>query len=591
MRKLSFLSLFFIFFLSAYPQFNADLVDSLKTELAKNPGMKERFDLARRLSGLTIYVDLKQSDEYGAELIKIAEQSRDRKLMTDAQYQNGLRYLSLATNTIYNQKAESYFTKALELAKLNKLDKQALSICIGFSTLNRLRSNAESALSYCNQATAFNNHIKDDTLDIDLQLEYGNVYLQRGEKILALRSYLGALTKAEILKLEDKEIEAGNLLSTFYSSIKDYDKAIDYAYKAIRHKKNEQRQDIYVRTVAYYNIGNLYVLKKDHSLAMDFFEKALAAADTMGVSQMKLLIYQGILSAHSSSDNPEKALEFLKENSTLVDFFKSFNLENHLDFLHALVYSKMGNYDSATRYFDKVAPNVMQGIPIMVYYYFSERGAMSKRMGNYTGAIDYFLQASATAEQVKDIALLKNVFSELDTLYQYRGDYKRAHYYADLGFKYKDSLDALSKEKDFLQMEATDEQLRQERLTKEKELAKTQRHNIQYRIILISIICLFIALIMFGLFKVSAGFIKMVAFFAFLMVFEFIFLLLKKQGHSLTEGEPWKDLLLMIGLAAILLPLHHWLEHKAIHWLTSHNRLKVSRKGLGELLSNKKESD
>jgi hypothetical protein len=29
----------------------------------------------------------------------------------------------------------------------------------------------------------------------------------------------------------------------------------------------------------------------------------------------------------------------------------------------------------------------------------------------------------------------------------------------------------------------------------------------------------------------------------------------------------------MIGLAALLLPLHHWLEEKVIHYLTSHNRL------------------
>jgi hypothetical protein len=29
----------------------------------------------------------------------------------------------------------------------------------------------------------------------------------------------------------------------------------------------------------------------------------------------------------------------------------------------------------------------------------------------------------------------------------------------------------------------------------------------------------------------------------------------------------------MIALAALLVPLHHWLEHKVLHYLTSHNRL------------------
>jgi hypothetical protein len=57
------------------------------------------------------------------------------------------------------------------------------------------------------------------------------------------------------------------------------------------------------------------------------------------------------------------------------------------------------------------------------------------------------------------------------------------------------------------------------------------------------------------------------------MLFEFIFLVFKKNIAGITHGEPWKDLAFMIGLAALLLPLHHWLEHSVIKYLTSHNRL------------------
>jgi hypothetical protein len=75
------------------------------------------------------------------------------------------------------------------------------------------------------------------------------------------------------------------------------------------------------------------------------------------------------------------------------------------------------------------------------------------------------------------------------------------------------------------------------------------------------------------MFKVSATTIRMIGFFAFLMFFEFIFLIFKKNIYSITRGEPWKDLLFMIGLAAVLLPLHHYLEKNVIRYLTSHNRL------------------
>jgi len=89
----------------------------------------------------------------------------------------------------------------------------------------------------------------------------------------------------------------------------------------------------------------------------------------------------------------------------------------------------------------------------------------------------------------------------------------------------------------------------------------------------IGIVVLFITLVILGMFKVSAGFIRAMGFFVFLLLFEFIFLVFKKNIYSITHGEPLKDLLFMIALAALLVPLHHWLEHKVLHYLTSHNRL------------------
>jgi hypothetical protein len=84
---------------------------------------------------------------------------------------------------------------------------------------------------------------------------------------------------------------------------------------------------------------------------------------------------------------------------------------------------------------------------------------------------------------------------------------------------------------------------------------------------------LFVALVVLGMFKVSATVIRGIGFFAFLLFFEFIFLIFKKNIYSITHGEPWKDLAFMIGLAAILVPLHHFLEKRVLHYLTSHNRL------------------
>ncbi len=574
-----------------FSQFNQSLVDSLEAELTKKESASDRYETLVQLASLTVYIDLNKSDKYGTDLIRVAEESRDRRLMTGAQYYNGFRYLSLATSAEYAQKAESFFTKALELAKNNKLDKLAAYVNIGFSQLSRIRSQQEKALVHCNQAAALNSQLKNDTLNIDIQLEYGNIYLQKREKILSLRSYLNALAKAEELDLRDKKEEAYNQLSNFYADIKDYDKAIDYTTKGIKDRMGKNtKSDQYARIVGFYYIGNLYTRKKEYAIAMDYFQNALKLADTLGYAPAKVFVYQGILNAQFEGDSPREALEMLQNNTTLTDFFKSVKAESHVDLVYAMTYTKIGSYDSAKYYFDKGEKELIQGsTPTMAYHYYAQRGLLHKKTRDYDQAIHFFSQAKEKAEQMKSIDLIKETCNELDTLFQIKGDYKKAHEYAALGFLYKDSLEVLSKEKELLQAEAADEQLRQERQVKEEAQKKQERHTIQYRIIVISIVGLLIALIMLGMFKVSAATIRMLAFFTFLLVFEFVFLLLKKQGHSLTEGEPWKDLLLMIALAAVLLPLHHWLEHKAISWLTSHNRLKTSGDTLRKKLFGRKE--
>ena len=106
-----------------------------------------------------------------------------------------------------------------------------------------------------------------------------------------------------------------------------------------------------------------------------------------------------------------------------------------------------------------------------------------------------------------------------------------------------------------------------EAIQKEKE--KQQRYNVQYLGITFGVVALFIILLLMGIFKVSARTIKILSFFSFLLFFEFIFLIFKKQIGVITHGEPWKDLAFMVLLAAVMVPLHHWGEHKVVEYLST----------------------
>ena len=102
----------------------------------------------------------------------------------------------------------------------------------------------------------------------------------------------------------------------------------------------------------------------------------------------------------------------------------------------------------------------------------------------------------------------------------------------------------------------------------------------------IGILTAFVILIMLGSMKVPEWIIRMLGFFSFIFLFEFIVLLADQEIHEITHGEPWKILLIKIFLIAILLPLHHAIEKKVITYLLNHKLLNISQSSLVRSLKN-----
>ena len=162
--------------------------------------------------------------------------------------------------------------------------------------------------------------------------------------------------------------------------------------------------------------------------------------------------------------------------------------------------------------------------------------------------------------------------ANLDTLYARAGDFKTARIYNGEYGLYTDSIRSLARVTDLDKLEVDNDNRRRERQAREEELNTEHRHNVQYMGFTIGLVVLFLLLVMMGWLVVSPRTIRALGFFSFIFLFEFIILLADKQIHEWTHGEPWKILAIKIGLAAILLPLHHSLEHKVMYYLTSHRK-------------------
>jgi tetratricopeptide (TPR) repeat protein len=305
-------------------------------------------------------------------------------------------------------------------------------------------------------------------------------------------------------------------------------------------------------------------------------------ADTLHFYSLKIPAYISMFNQYLRRDQPEKALAFFNSDvgKGVQEQFGKFGMGAMMDQAYGITYTALNRFDSAAFYLERAKPFFERSTNAdNKMYFWSNLGTLSRKMGLTDQAIGYYLELIEMGKQSAELQNVEYAAKELDSLYAMKGDYRQAHYYNSLYNIYKDSIETLGKEKELAQEEAADEQARQQRLLEEQAEQARRRNNIQYLAITLGIIGLFIALVVLGMLKVSASLIRAVGFFTFLLFFEFIFLIFKKNIHAITHGEPWKDLAFMIALAALLVPLHHTLEKKVLGYLTSHNRL--TRAGAG----------
>lgn len=598
MKKFSLVIALLFIFLYSYEQ-ETLAVDSMKNELARAKTVESKIYWLDLLSRTLMNVNLQEADECGKKLIFLAEESRDRKLMVNAYVSNGVRCSYFAGQRNYAQRSIEYFNKAMDIARQNKMEEDIGGIQLRLAAINLSIPDKDKALNYINQAFPLISTLNNDSLKAESHNTYGHVYLARNEKILALRHYLNALRIAESLKKEPGKHSlmrsCYQYLGSFYSGIEDYDKAIDYYMLAYKKLDGMEEKNVpYMRVIDVNSIGNLYAFKKSYDMAINYFERSIAMADSLKFPTLKIPGYISLLNQYLRIDQPQKALNYINSSAgeSLKKYLSNFGFAGIIDQAYAVIYAETGSYDSSRFYFEKAMPyfekNTNESNRMEFY---RQLAGFYKKTGENDKAIAYYLQTKQLAEKNGNLDYVESAAKNLDSLYERTAQYKLASEYNGIYYLYKDSIEKINKEKELAQVEAADEQYRLQKIEEELAEKKRRRNNIQYMGITISIVGLFIMLVVLGMFKVSANTIRLIGFFSFIMFFEFIFLLFKKNISSITEGEPLKDLAFMIALAALLVPLHHWLEHKVIKYLTSHNRLTASGKTLMSKMFVRKKAD
>ena len=568
-----FAGIFFMALPGLVPEASAQsnyFADSLKKDL-----LQARTDHQRVLDMLSLSryfsrIDTVQGEGYARQAIELAELSRDRNLMATVYLRNGTRYLN-SDEAADIDRAMDNFRQAERIARESGLEDKLVETYCDLSDGFRSMGDNDKALEYSNLAVASVSGREADTVKLLAYRSLGDTYAARNEKLLAFRNYLEASDVAELSKNPFLVRDAYSGLSSFFEGIPEYDKAIDYRVKTIdldrANGNNPARLDDYNR------LGNLFAKEKKYDLALEMYEKSITLADTMHFDLYKVNSYLYIFQMYFRANQFRKGVDYSNQHPALMDIVHQAGLQFIIDEMYGSAYSDMGRFDSAAFYFRRAEPLMEAKINVLdKAEFYGEVGKFYKKKGDYAVAIAYFLKRRTIGKLVKSLGIMQDSDSSLVTLYVRSGDYKSAHLYNSEYVLFTDSIRGLDREADRVKLQVDNDNRRRERLVREEEANTEHRHSVQYMGFTIGLIVLFIVLVMLGLFVISPRALRALGFFSFIFLFEFIILLADKQIHEWTHGEPWKILLIKIFLAAVLLPLHHWLEHKVIHYLMSRKK-------------------
>lgn len=547
---------------------NSFFVDSLKRRLAGAQTTADKVDLLLKLAFVT--PDSLKQEVYAGEALTDAELSRDRRLMGESYLRNGDRYLNNQGLVGNQNKAQHQFEQAEQIARDGGLAMLLTQSYYRLSRLWQIKGDNEKALSYSNQAMATAINTDNDTAKVAAYLALGETYLNIKQMPLSFQNFSEARTIAEVSGNNNLLRGAYFGLTRFYSAMHEYGKAIDYTMKSYELDRKVWNGNNMLTDIIW--MGDLFGLDKKWDLAEKMYERSIALADTLHYDLNKVDSYFRILSMYFRRNEYSKGLQYMLGQREVLAFLNHSGYTFYIGQIKAIAFSKDNRLDSALHYFTIAEPAVMeQGSKDIQYDFWSSFGDYQMRRRDYHKAIDCYKKAYQNRVEIGDLELEVDMTDTLRRLYERVGDYRGALVYNQLAAAERDSLRTKTQETELMKLEVETENRRKERLAHEEELNTERRHNIQYMGFTVGLVLLFISIVVLGRFPVPVSLIRTVVFLSFIFLFEFIILLLDKTIAAWTHEEPWKVLCIKIVLAAGLVPLHHWLEHRVIHYL-SHRR-------------------
>jgi len=391
----------------------------------------------------------------------------------------------------------------------------------------------DTALVFAEQALAIakkSAFLKGEAINLNT---LGTMFLQIGNYPKSLQLYTEALRKAEGLK--DNSL-IGRILSnigTVYSSEGNYRKAVEYTLRGLAIGQSLSEKFIIGRCLA--NIGDNYEKLNLLDSALPYANQAYILSKELKDDDLTGISLNNLGNIHSKLGQDVIAMSYY---SSCLPLYLSEDDDDGLCEAYlgmAKLFRKAGNTDSA------------------LYY-----AKLSLQYGKSGGFTVRIMDASN---------FVTNYYISIHNI-------DSAFVYQRATIEAKDSLFSQEKQREFQSL-AFDETMREQQAALAKEEAAEQRsHNIQFALLAIAIISfIIIFLLLSQTVIVNEKWIRFLGVLALLLVFEFANLVLHPYIAAIAHDSPLYTLLIMVGIASLLIPLHHKVEH----WITEKMIVKNKR--------------
>jgi hypothetical protein len=442
-----------------------------------------------------------------------------------------------------------------------------------------LLNKKEDGIASMNRAYYHYSQIPGDTLKFRCLLDVGLLQLFNNRKSDAFGLFLDALYGSKKTNNVNLEYWAYERLAVFYRFIGNYSKAKSYNLKMFPIVLTASPIDSEKLMNLKFGLATIMFNNNEYQEAKRLTYEILNYAKRNNLNLLKntmLFNYRGYLYKKDKKSElaelySEKYPEELQaiERTEKPQFYR----------IKAMIADIGKHPDSAEYYYNLAEQSAVKQYTntALLSQFYLQPGMFLWRENRLAEARAKLEKAFDYASKSKFLPFIIDISASLDSLAYIQNDLASAYRYSKINKQYTEALAISNKQDEVLKLELENE-LRQRELAAEREQQEIERrHNIQYMGMTLMIGVVFIFLITLGSFKVPRMAIRAVNFLSFIFLFEFIILLIDHKVHTMTHGEPWKILGIKIVIIAGLLPLHHWVEEKFVHYLTTHKLIDTSK--------------